>query len=185
MWFLIEVQDVQQLHELLHPKCLLMVDLKGFDAFPHSDVDLFQYFQLVERASAVLPLARMLPGRSSASSDFNGYFFIGCVLLAFFSIACWYIQCEKNVGMESEGDDMMRKVGCHWEVPFRSFDTRELGLGFEFAGGVGRGGGGTYPGVWGRLEGVVDERRSGMRRGGGEQEGSRSIIRWLDEISTE
>ena len=78
MWLLVGVQHVQHLHE----RKTLVVDLKGYGGLPHSEVDLFQYFQLVERASAVLPLARMLPGRSSASSDFNGYFFIGCVLLS-------------------------------------------------------------------------------------------------------
>ena len=41
----------------------LVVDLKGYGGLPHSDVDLFQYFQLVERASAVLPLANT-PSRS-------------------------------------------------------------------------------------------------------------------------
>ena len=74
-----------------HQKVILVVDLKGFDAFPHSDVDLFQYFQLVERVSAVLSLVKKLPGRSPASSEYTGHFFIGCVLFVILSsLPVWW-----------------------------------------------------------------------------------------------
>ena len=76
------MQDVQQLHELLHSKCLLMIDLKEFNAFSYSNVDLFQYFQLMKKVSTVSSLIKMFLDRSFASSDFNEYFFIECILLS-------------------------------------------------------------------------------------------------------
>ena len=79
MWLLIEMQHVQQLHE----RKTLMIDLNEYEELSHSNVDLFQYFQLMKRVSTILSLIRMLLDQSFASSDFNEYFFIECDLSRF------------------------------------------------------------------------------------------------------
>ena len=42
--------------QFFHQKIILMIDLKKFDAFSHSNVDLFQYFQLMKKISTVFSL---------------------------------------------------------------------------------------------------------------------------------
>ena len=42
--------------QFFHQKIILMIDLKKFDAFSHSNVDLFQYFQLMKRISTIFSL---------------------------------------------------------------------------------------------------------------------------------
>ena len=63
-----------------HQKIILMIDLKEFDAFSHSNVDLFQYFQLMKRVSTILSLIKKFLDRSFASSEFTEHFFIKSVL---------------------------------------------------------------------------------------------------------
>ena len=63
-----------------HQKIILMIDLKEFDAFSHSNVDLFQYFQLMKRVSTIHSLIKKFFDRSFASSEYIEHFFIESVL---------------------------------------------------------------------------------------------------------
>ena len=61
--------------QYFHSKNILMIDLKKFDAFSHSNVDLFQYFQLMKRISTIISLIKKFLDRSFAIKRIYWTFF--------------------------------------------------------------------------------------------------------------